>query len=127
MDIDKDGGYASKSSGSSSSSSDSGSSSSGMANCKIYTPIVWIGFTCTLCFRVKMSLFQQLLCNILIWLYLSTMLFALLDEIITNGPICLKCLDSDSGSSLGSDSDADDAHSPAARSPVAESKAPPRS
>lgn len=35
--------------------------------------------------------------------------------------------DSDSGSSSGSDSDADDAHSPAARSPAAESKAPPRS
>ena len=72
-------------------------------------------------------LFQQLLCNILIWLYLSMMLFSLLDEIITNGPICLKCQDSDSGSSSGSDSDADDAHSPAARLPVAESKAPPRS
>ena len=55
------------------------------------------------------------------------MLFALLDEIITNGPICLKCPDSDSGSSLGSDSDADDAHSPTTHSPVAESKVPPRS
>ena len=55
------------------------------------------------------------------------MLFALLDEIITNVPICLKCLDYDSRSSLGSDSDADDAHSLAAHSPVAKSKAPPRS
>ena len=55
------------------------------------------------------------------------MLFALLDEIITNGPIRLKCPDSDFGSSLGSDSDTDDAHSPAARSPIAESKEPPRS